>query len=72
MIRWLGFAAGVALLLITASSVIKTLLIPRSARSALGTGLGWLNRWIFGKITARVEDLRQREKILAAGGRVEE
>jgi hypothetical protein len=34
----------------------------------LSSGLGWLNRWIFGKITARVEDLRQREKILAAGG----
>ena len=37
MIRWLGFAAGMALLLITASSVIKTLLIPRSARSAMPT-----------------------------------
>src|SRR5690349_22285493 len=68
MIRWLGFAAGVALLLVTASSVIKTLLIPRSARSTLNTALGWLNRWIFAKITARVEDLRQRERILAAGG----
>src|SRR5260370_233971 len=68
MIRWLGFAAGVVLLLTTASSVIKTLLIPRAARSALGSGLGWLNRWIFGKITTRVEDLRQRERILAAGG----
>jgi hypothetical protein len=68
MIRWLGFAAGVALLLVTASSVIKTLLIPRSARSTLNSALGWLNRWVFGKITARVEDLRQRERILAAGG----
>ena len=68
MLRWLGFAAGILLLLATASSVIKTLLIPRAARSAFGTGLGWLNRWVFGKITARVEDLRQRERILAAGG----
>ena len=68
MIRWLGFAAGVLLLLTTASSVIKTLLIPRAATSAFGSALGWLNRWIFGKITARVEDLRQRERILAAGG----
>src|SRR5260370_2841737 len=68
MIRWLGFAAGVVLLLTTASSVIKTRLIARAARSALSSGLGWLNRWVFGKITARVEDLRQREKILAAGG----
>ena len=68
MIRWLGFAAGVVLLLTTASSVIKTLLIPRAATSVFGSSLGWLNRWIFWKITARVEDLRQRERILAAGG----
>ena len=32
MIRWLGFAAGIVLLLATASSAIKTLLIPRAAR----------------------------------------
>jgi hypothetical protein len=68
MIRWLGFAAGVVVLLTTASSVIKTLLIPRAATSFLGSSLGWLNRWILGKITARVEDLRQRERILAVGG----
>ena len=66
MIRWLGFAAGIVLLLATASSVIKTLLIPRAARSVFGTTLGWLDRWVFGKITARVEDLRQRERILAS------
>ena len=68
MIRWLGFAAGIVLLLATASSVIKTLLIPRAVTSALGSTLGWLDRWIFGKITARVQDLRQRERILAASG----
>src|SRR5579859_5094004 len=68
MVRWLGFAAGLVLLLATASSVIKTLLIPRAARSWFGSGIGWLNRWLFGKITTRTEDLRQRERILAAGG----
>jgi len=68
MIRWLGFAAGIVLLLATASSVIKTLLIPRAATSVLSSTLGWLDRWIFGKITARVQDLRQRERILAASG----
>src|SRR5258708_39834691 len=68
MVRWLGFAAGIVLLLITASSVIKTLLIPRSARTTLGSALGWLVRGAFGKITARVEDLRARERILAASG----
>jgi len=68
MIRWLGFAAGLVLLLVTASSVIKTLLIPRTATSILGSALAWLVRGTFGKITARVEDLRNRERILAAAG----
>src|SRR5215813_11196595 len=68
MIRWLGFAAGLVLLLATASSVIKTLLIPRSARSVFGTAAGGLVRGAFRTIAARVEDLRQRERILAAAG----
>jgi hypothetical protein len=68
MVRWLGFAAGVVLLLATASSVIKTLLIPRASRSAFGSALGWVVRGFFRKITTRVEDLRQRERILAASG----
>ena len=68
MVRWLGFAVGLALLLATASSVIKTLLIPRSAHSVFGDVLGWLSRGVFRKLTARVTDLRQRERILAASG----
>jgi hypothetical protein len=60
--------AGLALLLATASSVIKSLLIPRAARSAMGNVLGWLNRWVFSRITAHVEDQRRRERILSAGG----
>jgi hypothetical protein len=67
-VRWLGFAVGVALLLTTASSVVKTLLIPRASRSVFGSALGWLVRGLFRKITARVEDLRQRERILAVVG----
>jgi len=68
MVRWLGFAAGLVLLLATASSVIKTLLIPRASRSAFGSVLAWLVRGTFRRITTRVEDLRQRERILAASG----
>src|SRR5262252_9327643 len=68
MVRWLGFAVGLVLLLATASSVIKTLLIPRASRSAFGSVLAWLVRGTFRKITTRVEDLRQRERILAASG----
>src|SRR6516164_4336733 len=68
MIRWLGFAAGIVLLLATASSAIKTLLIPRAARTLLGSALGWLVWGAFRKVGARVEDLRQRERILASSG----
>jgi hypothetical protein len=68
MVRWLGFAVGLFLLLATAWSVIKTLLIPRSAHSVFGEVLGWLSRGFYRKLTARVTDLRQRERILAAAG----
>ncbi|MGH3420974.1 MAG: hypothetical protein ACRDOD_15495 [Streptosporangiaceae bacterium] len=68
MVRWLGFAVGLILLLSTASSVIKTLLIPRANHSIYGTVTGWLCRGAFRKITARVTDLRQRERILSASG----
>ena len=70
MIRWLGFAAGIVLLLATASSAIKTLLIPRAARTLLGAALGWLAWGAFRKVGARVEDLRQRERLLAVSGPV--
>jgi hypothetical protein len=68
MVRWLGFAVGLLLLLATATSVIKTLLIPRSEHSVFGDVLGWLTRGLFRKLTARVTDLRQRERILSASG----
>ena len=68
MVQWLGFALGLVLLLSTASSVIKTLLIPRAAYSVYGTVTGWLVRGAFRKITARVTDLRQRERILSGSG----
>jgi hypothetical protein len=38
-LAWLGFALGMALLLVTGSSVIKTLLIPRNLSSAIGTAV---------------------------------
>ena len=36
-VAWLGFAVGIGLLLITGSSVIKMLLIPRNLGSAITT-----------------------------------
>jgi hypothetical protein len=66
MVRWLGFAAGVVLLVSIASSVVKTLLVPRATHSAFGSGAAWLVNGSFRRVTARVTDLRQRERILAA------
>ena len=68
MVRWLGFGAGVVLLLATAMSVVKTLLIPRATHSALGRLTGWLVSGTFRKVTSHVDDLRRRERILAATG----
>jgi hypothetical protein len=68
MLRWLGFVAGLGLLLATASSVIKTLLIPRAASSFLGSAMAWLVRGAYRKLTSRVSDLRKRERILAGSG----
>jgi hypothetical protein len=36
---WLGFAAGIGLLLLTMSSVVKMLLIPRNLTSVIGTAV---------------------------------
>jgi hypothetical protein len=68
MVRWLGFAAGLILLLSTASSVIKALVVPRATTSALGKAMGWLSGVVFRKLTARVTDLGLRERILGASG----
>src|SRR5581483_6228225 len=68
MVRWLGFGAGVVLLFATAVSVVKTLLIPRATHSALGRLTGWLVSGTFRKITSHVDELRRRERILAATG----
>src|SRR5260370_24740281 len=66
MVRWLGLAAGVILLLSIASSVIKTLMVPRATHSIFGSTAAWLVNGSFRKVTARVTDLRQRERVLAA------
>jgi hypothetical protein len=68
MLRWLGFAAGLLLLAGTASSVVKTLLVPRSANALFTRVIARTVRAVFNTATMRVADLRQRERILAAGG----
>lgn len=67
MIAWIGFGAGVVLLAATATSVIKTFMIPRGTRSWLNSVVKTLILGFFRLLTARVEDLDRREQILAIG-----
>jgi hypothetical protein len=64
---WFGFAAGLGLLLLTGSSVIKTLLIPRNLSSLIGDAVARAVLFGYRLATARVHDLQRREKILAGG-----
>lgn len=66
-LAWLGFAAGIGLLLLTGSSVIKTLLIPRNLSSAIGTAVARSVLAVYRWITARIDEVPRREQILAAG-----
>ena len=64
---WLGFAVGVALLLATGSSVIKTLLIPRNLSSAISTTVARSVLAVYRLLTARIDEVDRRERILASG-----
>jgi len=67
MWAWLGFAAGLAVLLFTGSSVVKTLLIPRNLSSLIGIAVARTVLVGYRLATARITDLHRRETILAAG-----
>lgn len=65
---WFGFAAGVLLLVVTGSSVINTLLVPRPAYTRLTTVVSRGVREAFQLVTDRMTDLSRREHILSQGG----
>jgi hypothetical protein len=67
MWAWLGFTAGLAVLLITGSSVVKTLLVPRNLSSLIGTVVARAVLLGYRLVTARITDLHRRENVLAAG-----
>jgi hypothetical protein len=65
---WLGFVIGLGLLLITGSSVIKTLLIPRNLSSAIGSAVAASVLACYRVAAARVDnDAARRERIYASG-----
>jgi len=65
VIRWLGFAAGIVLIGVTWSSVIKTFMIPRETHVRLNRLISASIYWTFRLATTRVHDLVVRERILA-------
>jgi hypothetical protein len=67
VLAWFGFALGLWLLLVTGSSVIKTLLIPRNLSSAIGTAVARSVLGVYRLRTARIQEVSRREKILASG-----
>lgn len=67
MLPWAGFAAGVVLLLVTASSVIKTLLVPRPNKSAMNALVTRTVRGLFMGAASHIPDLEVRERIQSTG-----
>ena len=65
-LAWLGFVIGLGVLLLTGSSVIKTLLIPRNLSSVIGTAVSRSVRGIYRVVTARIDEVPRRERILAS------
>ncbi len=66
-LAWLGFAIGLGVLLMTGSSVIKTLLIPRNLSSAIGTMVAASVLVVYRMVTARAHEVSRRERIYASG-----
>jgi hypothetical protein len=66
-LAWLGFVIGLGLLLITGSSVIKTLLIPRNLSSAIGSMVATSVLACYRMVTARIDDVSRRERVYASG-----
>ena len=65
---WAGFAAGVVILLLTAASVLGTLIVPRATAPRLTVLVTRTVRRAFLLVTDRVDGYRTRDRIEALGG----
>jgi hypothetical protein len=64
---WVGFAAGLCLLALTWSSVVKMLLVPRNLRSVIADLVARCVLVSFQVIAGRIADTGRRESVLAMG-----
>jgi hypothetical protein len=62
---WLGFAVGLALIPVTLSSVLATMVTPRAIRSAISIAIGRAVRESFLLLTSRIPSYPQRDRIWA-------
>jgi len=67
-VTWVGFAAGIALLLLTASSILGTLIVPRASTTRLTGLVTRAVRGCFLLVTDRVDSYRARDRIEAMAG----
>jgi hypothetical protein len=65
VIRWLGFAAGLALVGLAWISVIKTFLVPRETHTRINIIVSRCVYGIFRLINARIDNLARREGLYA-------
>jgi len=67
-VSWAGFAAGIAILLLTASSVLGTLIVPRASAPRLTVLITATVHRAFLLITDRIDDYGARDRIEALNG----
>lgn len=65
VVRWIGFAAGLVLIVTTGSSVIRTLIVPRGLQSALPGQIARLAGRFFLFVARRFDSYEERDRVLA-------
>lgn len=60
-----AFAGGVIIVLATASSVVRTLIVPRALRSPIATAVQAVVAWCFHQVADRISDHDRRDELLA-------
>lgn len=65
ILRWVGFALGLSLVLTTGSSVVRTLIVPRGLQSALPGQIARFSGRLFMFIARRFESYEERDRVLA-------
>jgi len=67
VLAWCGFVVGVVVLGVTASSVMKTLLVPRANQSIVTSTVARVNFAAFRLVTNHVDDYTRRDRVWSVG-----